>query len=234
MKTVHVYVEGPSDRAAMEVLLASLLDRLQQRGVAVQFRTAGSGDGKKAVLLKAPAKAVDILRNGPNDLVAAMPDLYPKNHGFPHSTVEELVGGILQRFREILERKGLRDQRLENRFHVFCFKHDLEALVLAAFEPLKTRLGAPGLRRTWHLPVEDVDHGRPPKRVVEDLFREHGQHYRDTVDAPMILQGASYLTIAEECPECFRPFVEFLESLTPRTDPAAAAVPAGPRTSRSR
>ncbi|HKH43197.1 MAG TPA: DUF4276 family protein [Thermoanaerobaculia bacterium] len=155
-----------------------------------------------------------MLRNRPDDLVVALPDLYPKNHGFPHSTPEELAEGIFQQFRAVLARKGLHDGgRLENRFRVFCFKHDLEALLLAAFEPLRARLGAPGLRRTWPLPVEDVDHGRPPKRVVEELFREHGKSYRETVDAPLILGGASYQTLAEECPQCFQPFVRFLESL---------------------
>lgn len=214
MTTVHVYVEGPSDRAAMETLLAPLLDGLRHRGVSVYFYDAPSGDRKKAVLLKVPEKAVNILRNRPEDLVVALPDLYPKNHGFPHSTPEELVEGIYRQLRAILIRKGIQDGgRLESRFRVFCFKHDLEALVLAAFEPLKARLGAPDLRRTWNLPVEDIDHGRPPKRVLEELFREHGQSYRETVDAPLILGGASYLALVEECPQCFQPFVRFLESL---------------------
>lgn len=214
MITIHVYVEGPSDRAAMEALLAPLLDRLRHRSVAVHFYDAPSGDRKKAVLLKIPEKAVNILRNRPEDLVVALPDLYPKNHGFPHSTAEELIEGIRKEFRSKLARKGIRDERLEDRFHVFCFKHDLEALVLAAFEPLKARLGEPGLERTWRLPVEDVDHGKPPKRVVEDLFREHGQRYQETVDAPLILGGASYPALAEACPQCFRPFVQFLESFS--------------------
>lgn len=213
MTTVHVYVEGPSDRAALEALLAPLLEDLRRRGVAVQFFHETSGDRKKAVLLKIPEKAVNILRNRPEDRVVALPDLYPKNHGFPHSTAAELIEGVLHQFRATLARKGIRDQRLESRFHVFCFKHDLEALVLAAFDSLKSRLGVPDLRRTWRLPVEDVDHGRPPKRVVDELFREHGQSYRETVDAPLILGGASYRTLVEECPQCFQPFVRFLESL---------------------
>jgi hypothetical protein len=213
VKTVHVYVEGPSDRAAMEALLASLLERLQHRGVSVQFRPAG---GKDAVFKRIPDKAVNILRNmreGHDDHVVVLPDLYPRDRGFPHSTAEELTAGAFQQFREILERKGIRDPRLESRFHVFCFKHDLEALVLAAFEQLKARLGAPNLRRIWQLPVEDVDHGNPPKRVVEELFRKHGKIYRDTRDVPLILGGASYTALAEECPQCFGRFVQFLEAL---------------------
>lgn len=198
----------------MEALLAPLLDGLRGRGVSVYFYDAPSGDRKKAVLLKVPEKAVNILRNRPDDLVVALPDLYPKNHGFPHSTPEELIDGVFRQFQAVLARKGIQDGgHLESRFRVFCFKHDLEALVLAALEPLRVRLGAPALRPAWRLPVEDVDHGHPPKRVVEELFRQQGLSYRDTVDAPLILHGASYLALAEECPQCFRPFVRFLESL---------------------
>lgn len=142
-----------------------------------------------------------------------MPDLYPKNRGFPHTTLGELVAGILRSFRSAMERKGVQDSRLEERFKVFCFKHDLEALLLASFDSLKARLGVADLRKIWTLPVEDVDHGHPPKRVVEGLFESCGQRYRDTVDAPLILGHGQYEAIAEECPQCFKPFVLFLASL---------------------
>jgi hypothetical protein len=111
-----------------------------------------------------------------------------------------------------MDRKGVRDERLESRFQVFCFKHDLEALVLASHEALKARLHADKLAATWTLPVEDVDHGRPPKRIVEEIFASHGQRYRETVDAPMILGASRYEMLAERCPQCFAPFVAFLAS----------------------
>jgi hypothetical protein len=210
---IVVYVEGPSDKAAMEALLAPLLEKLRRDGTAVDFFDAPSGDRKKAVLQKVPEKALNILRNAPDACVIALPDLYPKNHGFPHVTVEELVAGIRKNFRDAMERKGVRDDRLEGRFQVFCFKHDLEALVLAAHEALKARLQADHLAVAWTLPVEDVDHDRPPKRVVEELFARHGQRYKETVDAPLILGASPYELVAERCPQCFGPFVAFLAGI---------------------
>jgi hypothetical protein len=214
LNRVLVYVEGPSDRAAMEALLAPLLGELRQRGVRVNFFTEESGDRKKALLLKVPEKAVNILRSQPRALVAVMPDLYPKNRGFPHETFAELDRGIRENFRSAMQRKRVNNpDDLELRFKVFCFKHDLEALVLASYESLKTHLGAPALPRTWSPPVENVNHDRPPKRVVEDLFVSCGQRYRDTVDAPLILSTSSYRAVAEDCPQGFKPFVELLASL---------------------
>jgi hypothetical protein len=211
---VIVYVEGPSDKAAMEALLEPLLGTLRFRGVAVDFFETISGDRKKSLVLKIPEKAVNILYHQPGTIVVALPDLYPKNRGFEHETPEELAAGMSNVFRAAVQRKRLGDgPSLEERFKVFCFKHDLEALILASEDALRAHLRAPGLKRSWKLPVEDVDHGHPPKRVVEEIFREHGQKYRDTVDAPLILGASSYASLAEACPQCFRPFIDFLASL---------------------
>ncbi len=211
MTEVHVYVEGPSDKLALQALLTPLLNHLREKRVFVKFFEAS---GKKAVLLDVPKRAVSILDRNARDIVVALPDLYPKNHGFDHETPEQLVAGIREQFRGAVRRKKLTNgAELEQRFEVFCFKHDLEALVLAAFEALKSHLQAPALKRTWKLPVEDVDHGRPPKRVVEEVFVACGQRYKETVDAPLILGASHYLAVAEQCPQCFKPFVEFLSSL---------------------
>lgn len=212
MTEVHVYVEGPSDKLALQALLAPLLAQLREKRVFVKFFEAS---GKKSVLLEVPKRAVSILDRNPRDIVVALPDLYPKNHGFDHETPEQLAAGIREQFRGAVRQKKLTNrQELEQRFEVFCFKHDLEALILAAFEALKSHLQAPGLKRTWKLPVEDVDHGRPPKKVVEEVFQTHGQRrYKETVDAPLILGASHYSGVADECPQCFKPFVEFLSSL---------------------
>lgn len=211
MTEVHVYVEGPSDKLALQALLAPLLAQLREQKVFVKFFP---GAGKKFVLLEVPRRAVSILDRNPRDIVVALPDLYPRNQGFDHETPEQLVAGIRELFRGAVRQKKLTNEaELEGRFKVFCFKHDLEALVLAAFDALKSRLQAPGLERTWKLPVEDVDHGRPPKRVVEEIFRSCGKRYKDTVDAPLILGASHHSAVAEECPQCFKPFVDFLSSL---------------------
>lgn len=214
MTTVYVYVEGPSDKAALGALLAPLLNQLREKAVYVKFFGEYSGDRKTAILLKVPVLAVNILRSEPRSLVVALPDLYPKNKGFPHTTFPELQAGMLENFRAAARRKKIRKVgELEQRFKIFCLKHDLEALLLAAFEPLRAHLQSPSLKPTWSLPVEDVNHDHPPKRVVEALFQGCGQRYKDTVDAPLVLGSSHYAEVARACPQCFQPFVEFLESL---------------------
>jgi hypothetical protein len=211
---VYVYVEGPSDKAALEALLAPLLRQLRERGVHVTIFGEASGDRKKAILLKVPDRAVNILQSQSRSIVVAMPDLYPKNRGFPHTTSSELSAGLLKSFRAAVRRKKIRKgEELERRFKVFCFKHDMEALILAAYEPLKAHLRSPSLKRTWRLAVEDVNHDHPPKRVVEEVFQGCGQRYKDTVDAPVILAASQYSEIADACPQCFKPFVDFLASV---------------------
>ena len=157
---VVVYVEGPSDRAAMIALLAPLLEQKRQEGIGIDFFESPEGDKKTSVLTKVPKRAAVIIRNDSSAIVVAMPDLYPKNKGFTHETFEELQAGILKNFADALQAKGRKiDARLRERFKVFCFKHDLEALLLAAKGALGDRLGVTSLKVTWEIPVEDQNMG---------------------------------------------------------------------------
>lgn len=213
-QSVIVYVEGASDKLAMEALLDRLIQRKSAEGVSIRFIEAPPGDKKQVLLQKVPLRAVNIIRHDPHAVVAIVPDLYPKNRGFAHETYAELRKGILSNFEQALIEKGFTDdERLRERFAVFCFKHDLEALILAAEEALALRLGIDALAVTWRLPVEDQNHDKPPKWVVEELFKQHGQRYIETTDAPLILGLCDYQDIADACPQCFAPFVRFLESL---------------------
>ena len=213
---VVVYVEGPSDQTSMNILLRPLLNQKRQDGVVIEFVQSPEGDKKKILLTKIPIRAANTILNDPYSMVAVMPDLYPKNKAFPHETVEELKAGIYENFGAALQRKGGGDDdRLKDRFRVFCFKYDLEVLILASEEALKTRLGIDHLEVTWRIPVEDQDHDQPPKQIVEALFKEYGKRYKGTADAPLILGQSNYLDIADKCPQCFKPFVEFLTDLQP-------------------
>ncbi len=213
MRQVIVYVEGLSDRLALEELLEGLLQQLVAEGVAVSFIPT---EGKRRLLNRTPLKALNILRNNPHALVVALPDLYPPNVVFDHRTVEDLQHALRTEFERQARRKRVTDTRVLSRFHIFCLKYDLEALVLAAERELASRLGQPSIERTWIVPVEDQDHNRPPKRVVEELFAACGERYRDTIDAPLILGAAHYPDIAAACPQCFQSLVAFLESLSTR------------------
>ena len=201
---VIVYVEGASDKLGMETLLRPLVEQKRQQGVDIQFYETPNGDRKTSVLTIVPIKAVNILRNVPDSVVVALPDLYPRNKGFPHETVDELVKGVTENLRSRL--RAADDPRLADRFRVFCFKHDLEALLLASQEGLRLRLGASSLEPQWRIPVEDQDHDCPPKRIVEELFRKHGKRYTAVLDAPLILGASNYQDLAARCPQCFVSF----------------------------
>jgi hypothetical protein len=198
----------------MEALLRHLLEQKRQEGVDIKFFDSPKGDKKASVLTKVPRKAVNILLNDPHSIVVAMPDLYPKNRVFPHETFEELRSGILKNFDDAWKKsKKKMNSRLKERFKVFCFKYELEALILAAEEALKKRLGTESLDVRWQKPVEDQNHDQPPKQIVADLFKKYGQRYKETVDAPLILGASQYQQIADRCPQCFKPFVEFLAGM---------------------
>ncbi len=214
---VIVYVEGPSDKLSMQALLRPLLVAKAQEGVAIDFFETTEGDRKASLLTKAPVRAANILAHDPEALVVIMPDLYPRNKAFAHETYTEMAEGIRERF-EVLGRKGWAGGPLRERLYIFCFKHDLEALLLAADQELAGRLGISELQVSWRIPVEDQDLERPPKRVVEELFARWNKRYRDTVDAPAILARANYDDIAARCPQCFKPFVDWLADLN--TEPA--------------
>lgn len=211
---VVVYVEGDSDRLALEALLTAESERLAAVGVAIRLISAPPGDAKKFVLLEVPRRAARILANDASAHVVALPDLFPRNKGFPHATCAEIEAEQRRRLERLLVEQR-QDVRAAQRFRTFCLKHDLEALVLAAEEALAARLGRPleTLRGRWRRPVEDQDHECPPKRVVEELFRECGLSYQASVDAPLILRDAALATIVERCPQCFGPFVDWLRSL---------------------
>ncbi|MDZ8079802.1 MAG: DUF4276 family protein [Nostoc sp. DcaGUA01] len=216
---VEIYVEGTSDKYAMEALLSNLIEEKLQQGIKIEFfPVKGSnndrgGNAKKDLLTKTPIKAVNIIRNNPTTIVVIMPDLYPQNIGFEHETIQELQNGILENFNQVLQSKQITDNRLRERLRVFCFKHDLEALILAAESQLRSVLGVNSLSVTWTRPVEEQNNNVPPKKIVEEIFITCGKKYKETVDAKIILEIARYQDIAEQCPQAFKPFVEFLENL---------------------
>ncbi|MBC1238540.1 DUF4276 family protein [Nostoc sp. 2RC] len=216
---VEIYVEGTSDKYAMEALLSQLIEEKLQQGIRIDFfpvkgiNNDRGGHAKKDLLTKTPIKAVNIIRDKPSTIVVIMPDLYPKNIVFEHETIQELENGILNNFNQVLESKQIHDNRLRERLRVFCFKHDLEALILAAESELRSVLGVNSLSVRWTIPVEDQNHNVPPKNIVEEIFIRCGNKYKETVDAQRILAIATYQNIAEQCPQAFRPFVEFLENL---------------------
>lgn len=206
MKTIHIFLEGPSDKFALEKLFAKLIDTAANQGDIIRFYYEGD---KKLLLNKGPEKALNILRNTPESYIFLIPDLYPQNLPFPHTTYDELKNQLDKRFKKKLQDKQC-DARLKERFFVHCFKYDLEVLLLASEISLKNHLSIKSFPITWTKPVEDQDHGYYPKSVIEKLFNKCGKKYKDTYDAPLILQNSDYIQLMSMCNQNFKPFVDDL------------------------
>lgn len=80
-------------------------------------------------------------------------------------------------------------QEALDRFYPTAFKHDLEMLLLAAREELRKVLDTNDALGNWRHPVEDQNQIKPPKYVIDELFRaKRGRKYRDTVHAKAVLE----------------------------------------------
>lgn len=212
---VLVYLEGKSDQRAMEALFHNKIENLKEKNIELTFIGLDPiGSNKTFLVTKIPQRAADIVATDPESIVVAIPDLYPYDCGCQHRSPEELFAFMQTTFCQALGAFDSIPHNSRERFKVFCFKHDLEALVLAAHEKLSVFLpSTPQSWNTWRLPVEDQNNDEPPKRIVKKLFRECGIVYKESVDAHRILGAADCHTIAARCPQCFKPFVDYIETL---------------------
>ena len=67
-------------------------------------------------------------------------------------------------------------------------------LLLAAQKELRSHLRTTDQLGKWRSPVEDQNQQRPPKHIVEELFRTKSKTkhaYRDTKDASAILRNVT-------------------------------------------
>jgi len=217
---IHVYVEGPSDRDALDSLMANYVQACHKTSWEVRFIKLGT---KHDVLARGPAMAWANLESASADHVIAMPDLHPLTGFAPeyahdsYQGLQALLGSLLERHAKA-EGQARLPRDIARRFHAFALCHDLEMLLLAAREELERHLGLArgALRGRYTSPAEDQDDREYPKKVVQQLFRQHkGRAYDDVDDAPAILATASpvALRLSGECPR-FSEFLTALESIT--------------------
>ncbi|MCC7537322.1 MAG: DUF4276 family protein [Deltaproteobacteria bacterium] len=213
---VLVYVEGPSDRDALPKLLRDVYAEARSARVAIKLLAEGD---KARVLRAGPRKAALHLRENPRDWVFVLPDLYPMSAyagtDNAHASFEELDALLRHRFAVEADQVGL-PTAVRHHFRAHCLKHDLEALLLAAPDVLKKRLGTDDkIEKGWQQPVEDQNDDKPPKYVVTELFKKYKQkgRYTDTIDAPWILERAQLDVVMAACPQRFAPFVRELRVL---------------------
>jgi len=194
---VWVFVEGESDRIALNTLWDKWRQALQKVGWGIQIIPLQS---KPDYFKKVGHRAAEKLVHDDCDLAVGLPDLYPNKQyaatAYQHQDLAELktvqsklVGQALDNvFRLSKERR----KPALDRFFPTAFRHDAEMLLLAAREALKIVLGTPDKLGGWRHPVEDQDQEKPPKHVVEELFLSKRKlRYRDTVHAKAVLEKVS-------------------------------------------
>jgi hypothetical protein len=224
---VWVYVEGVSDRLGLEALWTSWRDKLRAAGHGIRVIPLAN---KGQFFRKLGPHAAQKLVESPDDAVVGLPDLYPtapfNSSNFAHRNCEELLAVQTRLVRTALRdifSKNTEADTLLKRFHPSALKHDLEMLILAADKQLKDYTGARSLGQ-WRQPVEEQNQNRPPKYVVEEIFRTRSpkkRAYRDTVHAHAILRQVTdlreVLFYTDKQPKC-PVFTEMLDWVGRVTD----------------
>lgn len=191
---VWVFVEGESDRIALNALWASWQTRLGKSGWGIQIHPL---EDKSRYFRKIGHRAAEKMVNDDQDLVIGLPDLYPNGEyshtEFKHDDLSELKSVQTRLVRDALQTVfNLPPKNAEAtlaRFFPSALKHDLEALLLAAVDELRQALGTRETLGKWRHPVEDQNQHKPPKYMVEDLFRTKKKCcYRDTRHAKVVLE----------------------------------------------
>jgi hypothetical protein len=194
-----IFVEGPADVRALEALFSEWRMRLRADRKGIQVIDL---QDKSKYLRKFGRHAAEKLAGNPTDVVVGLPDLYPSVATGPsqyqHSTLEDLMAVQLQEVHtalvDVFHMNKSQAESCLDRLHASALKHDLEMLLLAAEPYLAQTLQKQGSLGNWRHPVEEQNFDRPPKRVVEEVWRRHSpkKHaYRDTLHAQQVLKKAA-------------------------------------------
>jgi hypothetical protein len=191
---VWVFVEGESDRIALNTLWATWRTELGKKGWGIQIHPL---DDKSRYFRKIGHRAAEKMVNNEQDLVVGLPDLYPNaaysQTKFKHADLPELKAVqtrlVQDALQTVFQLSPTTAQERLVRFFPSALKHDLEALLLAAVIELQKVLETKETLGKWRHPVEDQNQQKPPKHVVEELFRtKKGCSYRDTVHARAVFE----------------------------------------------
>lgn len=197
---VWIFVEGKSDVQALSALWSGWQQRLKEKGWGIQLISLES---KSKYFRNIGPRAVEKLANDPHDLVVGLPDLYPNQDyadtAYRHDNLKELRAVQTRLVTQNLRKKFRQTDSYMARFYASALKHDLEVLILAATSQLQSRLK--NRPSGWRQPPEDQNQDRPPKKIVEELFRRHlKRSYREITDSAAILRDADLRQVAEQCP----------------------------------
>ena len=214
---VWIFVEGSSDVRALSALWSGWEQKLREKGWGIKPIPLR---GKSNYFEDIGSRAIEKLLHDTSDLVVGLPDLYPNRDyagtEYKHDNLEELRDVQTRLVKQSLQQEVRRadiDGHIA-RFYPGALKHDLEVLLLAATSQLQSRLKMSNRPSGWRQPPEEQNQDRPPKRIVEDLFRrELKRSYRENTDSDAILRNADLREVAEQCPT-FRDMIDWIGEKT--------------------
>lgn len=214
---VWIFVEGDSEVKALSALLNDWKQNLRAKGWGIQLIPL---DNKSKYFRKIGSRATEKLKNDACDLVVGLPDLYPNRDytdtEYKHDNLEELRNVQTRLVKQNLQQE-VRQADVDShiaRFYASALKHDLEVLLLAATSQLQSRLNMSNKPSGWRQPPEDQNQDRPPKRIVEELFRRHRKKsYNQVKDSDAILRNADLREVAKQCPT-FRAMIDWIGEKT--------------------
>lgn len=196
---VWIYVEGRSDELALKALWENWRTKLRREGHGIEVIPL---DNKSKFFRKIGPRAAEKLIANKEHIVIGLPDLYPNQ---PYTGTKYEHGNMAQ-LKSVQKREvsaalqnvfGISSQQVRQlleRFLPSALKHDLEMLLLAAQDELRSYLGTPDHLGDWRDRVEEQNQQRPPRHIVEDLFRTKSRTrraYRDTKDASAVLRNVT-------------------------------------------
>lgn len=189
---IALLVEGQTERAFLPHLWAFLHPRLPEK---MPRLDPISFDGRLPTGDKLRRVVHTALHDGPRaaDIVIALTDVYTGT----------------QEFTDAAEAKAKMRQWVgdEPRFFPHAAQHDFEAWLLPYWDAIQ-RLAGSNKRAPGQHP-ERIDHGSPPARRLEEVFRTGSsrQSYVKPRDASRILKNQDLAVAARACPE-LRAFID--------------------------
>ena len=185
-KQIAIMVEGATEQALKPVLLKYLTSRLPGQMPRLKFI---SKDGRLPVGDKLKRDVTRLLADG-HDAVIALTDVY--------------TGTMPPDFKDASDAKQkMRDWvGSEARFHPHAAQHDFEAWLLPYWARIQKRVGVD--RSTPFPDPEAVNHGHPPSKQLDVLFRtgsKSKRRYNKVLDATAILRDQDLKIAAAQCPE---------------------------------
>lgn len=212
---VWIFVEGESDVQALSALWRGWQQRLGKQGWGIQLIPL---ENKPKYFRKIGARATEKLAHDARDLVVGLPDLYPNrdyaNTEYKHDNLKELRAVQTRLVKQDLRKKFRQTDSYMARFYASALKYDLEVLLLAATSQLQSRLKISNRPSGWRQPPEEQNQDRPPKKIVEELFRRHlKKRYSENADSAAILRAADLRQVAQQCPT-FRAMIAWIGGKT--------------------